>query len=121
MLSLTSLIKLNRSLRVLPLFFLNKNDIHFNQVLCDTKPPKEKRMKKFLTKKVAVVIKPTMTIKELAFSLNVNPQHIFDCLTKIGYHFRTREDYVLNNLDVIIKIVKVCGMTHRFEGISFLF
>ena len=121
MLSFTNLIKLNRSLRVSPLFFLNKNDIHFNQILCDTKQPKQNNLKKFITKKAAVVIKPSMTIKELAFNLNVNSQHIFDCLTKIGYHFRTKEDYVLNNVEIIIKIVKLCGMKHRFEGISFLF
>jgi hypothetical protein len=121
MLSITSLIKLNRSLRILPLFFLNKNDIHLNQILCSTKAPKENNKMKFLTKNAAVVVKPTMTIKELALNLNVNPQRIFDCLTKIGYHFRTKEDYVLNNVEIIIKIVKLCGMKHRFEGIIFLF
>ena len=118
MLSFQSLIRLNRSFRVLPLFFLNKNEIHFNQILCDTKAPKDIRGKKFLAKQSSVVIKPKMTIKELAFNLNVDSQRIYDCLNQIKYQFKNREDYILNNIDVIIKIVKLCGFKHRFEGIN---
>jgi hypothetical protein len=114
--SFRSLIKLNRSF--FPSFCLNKNELHFNQVLSRVKG-KESLGKKYLEKKSSILVKSKMSISELAQNLNVDSKRIFDCLNKLNYKYMNRDDYVLNNIDVIIKVVKLCGFKHRFEGFLF--
>ena len=98
-----------------PCAYLCIKEFHSNNIL-QTSRPKENKFLKNLSKQSSVTIKPIMTIKELADNLDVKADHIYECLNKINYHYKNREDYVLNNVDIIIKIVKLCGQTHRFEG-----
>jgi hypothetical protein len=116
--SFRSLVKLNRSF--FPSFCLNKNEFHFNQVLHNSREKrKEKLGQKYLDKKSSILVKSKMSISELAKNLSVDSKRIFDCLNKLNYKYMNRDDYVLNNIDVIIKVVKLCGFKHRFEGFFF--
>lgn len=65
-----------------------------------------------------VTIKPRMSIKELADVMEKPTQQVFDCLQQLNYSdIRTKRDSsMINNLDIIIKIVHLSGFRYQMAG-----
>ena len=75
-------------------------------------------IKKFSKKSLLkpVVINRQMSVKELAQAMEKNSQHIFDCMAQFGFNVRTRRDnFILADLDLIIKIVQTSGFRYQMS------
>ena len=61
-----------------------------------------------------VRIEGQMSVRELANAMEKTPIHVFDCLDQIGHPVRQRRDsYLLNDAQLIIKIIKLSGMRYK--------
>ena len=66
-----------------------------------------------------ILIKPNMTIRELADALERPTSHVYNCLKQLelSHLFRNNRDTtVIPNLDLITKIVKLSGFRYQLPG-----
>jgi translation initiation factor IF-2 len=95
--------------------------IHTSASCAGVKEKHARDREKYLNKKEhlkAIIVKPAMTIKELALALSRPTSHVVECLERIGYASgqRVKRDSMsIKNLDVIIKVVHLTGYRHQLE------
>jgi hypothetical protein len=67
--------------------------------------------------KMSGVIKPSMTVRELADAMRKPALHVAACLEQIKFGPRRniRDSLVIPNLDTIIKVVQISGFRHQLE------
>ena len=125
MIALTRLIRPNIHYKTIliasPSLLWHQHDFHTSTLLLRVKQDEKRKEKSKKLSKLqpSVLIQPNMRVKDLAAVLDTTYDNIFDCLDTINYTYKARrENYVLNNTDVIIKIVKLCGYKHRFDSIK---
>lgn len=95
--------------------------LHLSSVQCLTAQEKQARsaIKKFSKKSQLkpILIRPQMSIKELADSMERSTQQVFDCLKQINYNIKTKRDsYVITNLEAIIKVIQLSGFRYQMPG-----
>lgn len=98
-----------------------KRSIHRSSVQCLTAQEKQARssIKKFSKKSQVkpILIRPRMTIKELADSMSRSTQQVFECLRQINYGIKTKRDsYVIGDLEAIIKVIQLSGFRYQMPG-----
>ena len=66
-----------------------------------------------------ILITRQMTVGDLAKAMQKSPQHIFDCMSQIGFQVRNRRDsFVLSDFDLIVKIVQMSGFRYQMNTTS---
>lgn len=64
-----------------------------------------------------VTVSRQMTVGELAQAMQKPSQHIFECMTQIGFQVRNRrESFMLADFDLIIKIVQMSGFRYQMSA-----
>ena len=65
---------------------------------------------------MSIPVKKSMSVRELADVMGKPSTHVFDCLAHLNYPMRSRrESYVLNDFDLIVKIVQLSGFRHKMS------
>lgn len=107
--------------RTINIIIKQNRSIHLSSVQCLTAQEKQARsaIKKFSKKSQIkpILIRPKMTIKELADSMGRSTQQVFDCLRQINYGVKTKRDsYVIGDLEAIIKTIQLSGFRYQMPG-----
>jgi translation initiation factor IF-2 len=94
-----------------PRLLIHTSDVRYTAV--DRAERNKKQRLKFSKKSQmkALEVKPQMTLLELANLMDRPIEHVQDCLQELNYaqNRRLRDSSVINNFDVITKIVKLSG------------